>query len=404
MSARHLGPALVAGGLFLAGIAGFTVYARAVERRSVHAFAPAWFHQKSLGNALQREAFRQTDLLPVFGTSELTSGGSYNADRVFDDYPTGFDMFRVGWPGYTPLVTTAMQIAADCPEVCGEKLVISMSPLLFWRPSGEDLARYYAGNFSRLQANELAFSTCLSRPVKQRLARRLLVYPAPLAADPVLKLVLELLASSSAPSRVAYAALYPLGLIRLAALRLEDHWETLAWIRAQGTPRPPKPRRPQAVHWPEVIAHATAIYEATSGKNPLGVDDDWWSKNGAGILKQRGRHPDAEVGKKLRKSPEWEDLDLLLDVLDELGVRPLLMAVPMKGAYYDLIGVSYAVRKQFFYDRLAEIAAAHHVALACFADHDGDSRFTADTGDHPSPRGWAFYDQTMDAFVHDALR
>ncbi len=403
MSGRHLAPALWACGLFLAGVVGFTVHARAVERRSVHACAPAWFHQKSLGNALQREAFRQDDLLPVYGTSELTSGGSYNADRVFDDYPTGFDVFRVGWPGFMPLVTTAAQLVGDGEPVRRRKVVISLSPSLFWVPTEANLARYYEGNFSRLHANELAFSPRLSGSLKQRLARRLLAFPAPLAADPVLRLALELLASGSAPSRVAYAALYPLGVIRLAALRVEDHWATLAWIRSQPPPQADRPRRPREIRWPEVIDRAARAYERVSSNNALGVADDWWQKHGDKVLALRGHHPDKEVSASLHDSPEWDDLDLLLDVINELGARPLLLSVPMKGAYYDLLGVSSGVRKQFYYDRLRAVAAAHAVPLRCFEDHDGDSRFTMDTGDHPSPKGWAFYDQTLDDFFHDTL-
>jgi D-alanine transfer protein len=404
MSARHLGPALAAGGLFLAAAVGFTAYARAVERGAVHDLAPAWFHQKSLGNALQREAFRRDDLLPVFGTSELVSGGPLNADTMFATYPTGFEVFRVGWSGFMPLVTTAAQLVGDAPVLRGRKVVISVSPMLFWLPWDAKLATYYAGNFSLLHAYEVAFSTRLSRPLQQRLAGRLLAFPATLSSDPVLRSALELLARDDPPGRAAWAALCPLGMLRLAALRLEDHWESVAWIRSHPPEKPGKPREAREIHWPEVIDRASRAYEKRSSGNPFGVDDDWWKKNGAKVMALRGHHPDKEVSADMSASPEWDDLDLVLSVLDELGARPLLISAPMKGAYYDFLGVTPGVRKTFYYDRLRAIAAAHRVPVRCFEDHDGDDRFTMDTGDHPSPRGWAFYDQALDEFAHDTLR
>jgi D-alanine transfer protein len=118
------------------------------------------------------------------------------------------------------------------------------------------------------------------------------------------------------------------------------------------------------------------------------------------VLKQRGSLPDAEVKVDLRNSPEWERLDLLLEVLNELGARPLLMSVPMKGAYYDPLGVSPAVRTEASYERLRAVDAAHRVPLACSEDHVWDTRFTMDAGDRPSPKGWAICDRTVDASSH----
>src|SRR5207248_9366309 len=68
---RCLGSALVAVGLPLAVLAAFDHYARGMARRSIHALASELLEQKNQGRALQAEAFRQPDLLPLYGTSEL---------------------------------------------------------------------------------------------------------------------------------------------------------------------------------------------------------------------------------------------------------------------------------------------------------------------------------------------
>ena len=54
-----------------AALWGGATWAVALERRYAHALAPRQFHQKDRGTALQRAAFTQADLLPVYGSSEL---------------------------------------------------------------------------------------------------------------------------------------------------------------------------------------------------------------------------------------------------------------------------------------------------------------------------------------------
>src|SRR5436309_4218307 len=69
----HLGPIVVALLLVMGGLVGWGQYARSVEGRNIHALAPLLFSQKIVGSALQAAAFRQSDLLPFYGSSELDS-------------------------------------------------------------------------------------------------------------------------------------------------------------------------------------------------------------------------------------------------------------------------------------------------------------------------------------------
>ncbi len=71
MKSTHLTPALITILLIAALLTGSTQYAEWLENRYVHALAPKVFNQKYLGSALQRAAFRQPDLLPMYGSSEL---------------------------------------------------------------------------------------------------------------------------------------------------------------------------------------------------------------------------------------------------------------------------------------------------------------------------------------------
>src|SRR5690606_11073549 len=124
---------------------------RREEARYVHALAPQQFTIKGLGVGLQTEAFRQTDLLPVYGSSEVDSYlGPFHPSDFFDAYPTGFTVFPVGAQGTTALIVL-QKLAAIGSELQGKKVVILISPTYF-RKNDRVRQEYYAGNYSRLQA------------------------------------------------------------------------------------------------------------------------------------------------------------------------------------------------------------------------------------------------------------
>ena len=127
----HLGPALLAVVVVVAAVIGGDLYARRLEARYVHALAPELFQQKMQGSALQAEAFRQPDLLPLYATSELdTFVGPYTASEFFRTYPTGFMVFSVGRQGTLPLIIL-QDLAAVGSDLRGKKVAICASPTFF---------------------------------------------------------------------------------------------------------------------------------------------------------------------------------------------------------------------------------------------------------------------------------
>ena len=87
--------------------------------------------------------------------------------------------------------------------------------------------KYYAGDFSRLHANEMTFSPYISFDLKQRLASRMLDYPDTFADDPLLGFALQNLASRSALNFLLYDMSVPVGQLQALVIRLQDHWEVM---------------------------------------------------------------------------------------------------------------------------------------------------------------------------------
>ena len=402
---RYLSSALAASGLIGALLIGGVLYARWMEGRYVHALASRMFPRPVdsdsfgteltivlQGSALQAEAFRQPDLLPLYGSSELIwrdYQGRFNGSELFRTYPTGFALFPVGKPG-TPALAILQDLVAIGGELAGKKVAISLSPA-WLRNSSQDEQSHYRGNFSRLHAGELAFSTDLSFELKHDVAQRMLDFPATLEADPLLKFALERLADGSPGSRAVYYSVLPLGKLQNLVLRLQDHWETLALIRGQPDLAPDVPRRAAALDWQSLQTEAARMAQ-TLARERAQKSSTEASPESSG---------DRQFLQRVRQSAEWTDLDLLMRGLAQLGAQPIILSQPLAGTAFDHLRVRRSAREAY-YERFRKVTRPYGVPVIDFAEHDEDPFFVVNVRSHLSAKGWAYYDRALDAFYHGA--
>jgi D-alanine transfer protein len=367
----HLAAALLAMAICAVVLVCGVIYARELESRYVRDLSkvklPMWYRSV----ALHAAALRRQDTLLLYGSSELTIPDPYRASDVFRKYSSGFQVFPVGRAGTTSLIIL-QDLAAIGSAIRNKRVVVSVSPAWFYLQSSR--RDYYAGNFSPLEAYALAFSGNLSRSLRRQAARRMLFDERTLRQDPVLKLSLQVLASRGPSSRALYRLVWPLGKLEELVLRLQDHWRTVRQIRDHSDLSPRLERE--------------AGLERPTGESSA-LDP--------------GRPYAAEMLSNLRHSTEWLDLELLLEGLKQLGARPLLLSMPIAGAFYDRQGVSREDRHDLYYERLRELASRHGVPLVDFEREDEDTTFLSGIGSHLSPEGWLYYDDALDRFYHGAL-
>ncbi|HEY3366690.1 MAG TPA: D-alanyl-lipoteichoic acid biosynthesis protein DltD [Symbiobacteriaceae bacterium] len=397
----HLTSALVAVVLIAGVLAAGMLYARGIEARYIHALAPVQFAQKNQGAAFQAMAFRQPDLLPIYGSSELNIANPYHGNELFKKYPTGFAIFPVGKAGTTSLMIL-QDLAAVGGDLRGKKVALSLSaPWFFHETLAPD---NYAGNFSAAHATALAFSTDLSLAVKRDAARRMLQYPQTLEKLPVLRFALQQLAGNSFKNRALYWAVFPLGKLDDLVLHLQDHWESLMYIRSQTKLKPEVERKPAKLDWVALLTRAEKEQRANANNNPFGFDNNAWNtKFRNDVPTQKNKNSDANFLKNLNGAKEFPDLDLLLRAIREMGGEPLVLSMPIQGVYYDYTGVS-AKARQAYYEKVREVCKPYGVPIFDYSSFDGDKYFLIDPGAHLSREGWVFYNETLDAFYHGTFR
>jgi len=399
-STPHLYSGIISLVIFIAAGIGFDVHARSLEQRTVNALAPLDLDQTINGIALQRAALYQSDLLPVYGSSEITMIDTpYDAEQFFATYPTGFTVFDVANLGAASL-SMAQDLAALGPDLRGKKIVISFSPATF--TMSKLPPDYYAGNFSSLHAYEMIFSPYLSTALKIEAAKRMLAFPDTLKDDPFLHFAMLQMTRTSRANRIFYYLAWPLGEAEILTMRLQDHAEVLSYLWSHPVNVNIK-KIPQKIDWSAAFASALDEQKQHTLSNSLGIEDDrwWWYQHVVTDPIPAGSE-DKNFINRVEGHPEWTDLNILLRVLQELGAQPLILSRPMNVHLWEALGVSGQAQNTY-YAKLNDSVHQYHMALVDYQPYGTDIYFSIDQGAHTSRYGWVYVDQTLDQFFHDNI-
>jgi len=372
---------------------------------------------KSQTLILQRAAFANRHLLPIYGSSELyCCGDPYRATQVFASQPTGFDAFAVGQAGVANLLFLET-FGALGDALAGKKLVILNSPSWFNYGHGYR-ADAYAGNFSRVIAEEFVFDAPISSRLREAGARRMLTYPETLEGNVLLRLAVQALARPTQLHRVIYRALAPVGRLEAWVEESCDAVRTLLFIRRSEQQRTHAPPRPARLDWIALAKRATQLTAGHDTSNPFGFPDDTYDRMlqrkrikatvenalaayRSGVSNHDGQlyPPPTDWQARMTQSEEWSDLRLAISILRELGAQPFVWTMPLAGFYQDYTPLSAPVRDGY-YERWERVVGRTGAPWLDFRAEDEDQFFLTDTGGHLSPRGWVFADRALDMFWH----
>ena len=392
----HLHAMLVAALFAAVGVAMGLRYCRQLETRFIHALAPEFSEEKLQGAVLQKEAFRQPNLLMMYGSSELAKEMPNNPVQFFKDYPTGFNVFPVGKPGATSL-NLLQKLAAVGTEVRGRKLVYSISP--GWFLAEQTDVKYYEGNFSTMQALELIYSSELSRDLKCDIAARMLEFPTTTDNAWLLDFAVRRLVGDSWLDRALYAAVFPLGKLQNRLGRAQDHLEAALHILDEDEKLNPATKSVlRTLNWKDILKGAGKAVNAKA----LSVKQSEVAKRRQMVDRTKALERARKFRRGLEKSDEWTDFELLLRTCSELGAKPLFLSMPIEDMRLEVSGLDQAARLGYV-QRLESLAAKFSYPLMMFRDHENDPAFLYDFQDHLSPEGWLFYNKALDDFFHERI-
>ncbi|HJF63144.1 MAG TPA: D-alanyl-lipoteichoic acid biosynthesis protein DltD [Gordonibacter urolithinfaciens] len=315
----------------------------------------------------------------AFGSSEFYISKDKVAQcpqRVLGENVTGVDLTYVG-EAYDQSLWQAIAAGAYGSQAKNRKAMIVVSPQWFFKGNGDQ--GKFASKFSYALYRQFADNPSISDETKAYVRSRVEQLgvdakttaathrdtPLDAVNDAVRAAADDLRLRSELPSVVGQAPLK-------------------SAVRAAGQPT-------GEPDWDALLEEADASGDAACTTNDYGVYDAYWQKNSG---------YDAERGQTFSQADEeYADLACFLQVCHETGIEPLVVILPVHGAWYDREGVS-ADERQAYYERVRGIADAAGAAYADFSTCEYEKYFLCDTV-HPGWRGWVRIEQAFYDFVHD---
>ena len=352
------------------------------------------------GTILQQQGLESQDILPVYGSSEFSSVSEFHPSFLFAGNPTGFTPFFIGHGGCQDLVHV-LNVASQTQALRGKKVVVILSSQWF---VPEGLAPdYLAENFSALQTYRLLLNNQLTVGTKQQIASRLLQFPYVTENYPILAKLLAHYGQFDAKSRTIQLLYGSFGRLEMAALEVKDAYDSvrlLQIINANNQTKlrqgiVPVPNPPPLKSWTELSAQATKDGQKAVTNNPFGIEDSYYLEY---IKKELGKNKGSAQNDQLTASPEYQDLQLLLDVLKQTGAKPMFIIVPVNGWWADYTGFPL-VERRTYYQRVNQMVKQQGFQVADFSGHEYDLYFLKDIM-HLGWKGWVNVDEAMDDFVH----
>lgn len=348
------------------------------------------------GTIIQEKAMSSPDILPVYGSSEFSSYSEFHPSRIFEGKPTGFAPFLVGRGG-TQDIIHSLNMAALGDSLKDQKIAIILSAQWFY-PEGISPG-YFNQNFSPLHTYRMLYSDTLSKSTKKQLIERLLTFQNTFNEHPTLRdLLSQQVATEQKPS-FRSVSLEVRGRIEMAGLEIKDALKTILFTRQlnpEYVARNVTTTAPVLPTWSALKDKAEGQGRAATQNNRFGILEDYYSEH---IQKKLTENHGSATKGALYPSPEYQDLELLMQILNEAKAKPLFIIVPVNGSWYDYTGFPVEQRRAY-YARIEKMVKDNGFQVENFGNHEYDAYFLQDIM-HLGWKGWVYVDESLDRFYHE---
>ncbi|WP_204122311.1 D-alanyl-lipoteichoic acid biosynthesis protein DltD [Lacticaseibacillus mingshuiensis] len=343
------------------------------------------------GQRIKHQAV-QDGYVPFFGSSELSRMDTFHPSVLAAKYDRNYRPLLLGAPG-TQSLTHFIADQTMIQQLAGKKAVVILS--LQWFTKMGQMPDAFAYYFSPMQTIEWLRSAEPKRAADVYAAHRLLKMPV-IRDNATLYDATKDIAAGQPISSATMSLLD----LRARLLNNEDALFSRYGFKANNLPKIEKAEKqlPAAATYPELNALADKIAAKATSNNDLGIDNHFYSTRLAGG-KIDGLK-DSQVRFDYRRSPEYGDLELLLEQFARYHVDVQFVIPPINQKWATYTGLSQSMIKT------AANKVKHQLTSQGFdrvqdLTQDGKEKYFMQDTIHLGWRGWVKVDETVAPFLED---
>ncbi|SDC95692.1 D-alanine transfer protein [Terribacillus halophilus] len=335
------------------------------------------------GTYLQGEMLDDPDYVPIYGSSELSRWDPFHPSNYFEVNGADYTPYLIGKGGTTSIIHD-LNFATQADKLKGKQMVIIVSPQWFVKRGTDE--QHFAPNYSALQAYQLPFNEEIDEQVKRKLMQRLMTYDA-VKNDIMLY---QLYDAYLDDKKMKFNMLTAPAKAYISMLEKKDLYFTL--VNDKPTNRHQSDKVKDKT-WEDLQAQADAYGEKRTKNSKFHIATNVYKHKKNYIKEMEGKNK----GHSYAESPEYDDFQLMLDILKKADAKPLFVIIPVNGEYYDYTGFAKQGREDY-YNRIKKQIDDNGFTYADYSDHEYDPYFMRDTI-HIGWKGWVHLDEDMEKFL-----
>lgn len=381
------GPILISTGLLLGLF--FGPFKVDLDSRKVLADASTSMATNVLrGNAIKNKAVGSKEYIPFFGSSELSRISAFHPSVLAAKFKREYRPFLLGAPG-TQSLTQALMMQSMGKNLSNKKVIFILSPQWFVK---EGVTKdYFNAYYSKLQTYQWISQMDHITEADVYLASRLLDFQK-VKDDKQLERALKNIKDKKLPDKVdkEYMEWMFNGLSR------EDElFGKIGMISKDKAIKQSEKKLPTTYNVQKLDELAGKIGKKETSNNRFEISNGFYNKR---LKKDLPQLEQSQKKWDYRFSPEYSDLQLVLNQLARNNADVLFIIPPVNKHWSDYTGLSQEMLQGFAKKVKYQLTSQGFTNIADFSKECDKPYFMADTI-HLGWRGWLNADQAIQPFL-----
>lgn len=326
------------------------------------------------GTQIQDKMYKSDKYYPIYGSSELGKDDPFNPGLLLDDKKKApMQPFLIGTGGSTDLVN-AVEAASQFQNLKGKKMAFIISPQWFTNNGLTNVN--FKARISDAQVNQLFQQSGMSDKLKQRYADRLSKFK-----DVKNKYYLKEMKKHPNKVKDNYLSSFK-------AQQLMKIESIKSIFPAKPSPLSQvKPIDSKNKSWKDLSKEAEKLGKDSTKTNKYGIRDEYWK-----LINSHKRKINRDYEFNVN-SPEFQDLALFVDTMNEAGADVQYIILPSNGKWYDRIGIKQE-RRQKVYDKINNTITQRGGSVYNMTDKDYEPYVISDAV-HVGWKGWVYISEQI---------